>query len=90
MRQASEPKRLRLHRVRFAQEHGVKAAARAFRTTPKTVRKWRDRYTGHLESLQDLSRASGHLYYRLTRALQFILTPLAPDRQMFGGRLQNG
>ena len=57
MRQASDPKHLRLHLVQFAKEHGVKAAARAFRTTPKTVRKWRDRYNGRLDDLQNLSRA---------------------------------
>jgi transposase len=43
--------------VQFAKEHGVKPAARAFGATPKTVRKWRDRYDGRLESLQERSRA---------------------------------
>jgi transposase len=57
MRDASDPKHLRLRLIQYAKAHGVKAAARAFQTTPKTVRKWRDRYDGTLESLADLSRA---------------------------------
>jgi len=57
MRQASDPKYLRLRMVQFAKQHGVKAAARLFHATPKTARKWRDRYDGTLESLCDHSRA---------------------------------
>jgi len=60
MRQASDPKHLRLHLVQYAKAHGVKAAARAFRTSPKTVRKWRDRYDGRLDSLRARSRAPHH------------------------------
>ncbi|MBL7141274.1 MAG: helix-turn-helix domain containing protein, partial [Planctomycetes bacterium] len=57
MRDARDPKHLRLQMVRHAHAHGVKAAARAFHTTPKTVRKWRDRFDGTLASLADRSRA---------------------------------
>jgi len=57
MRQASDPKHLRLRMVQFAQEHGVKPAARAFHATPKTVRKWLARYNDRIESLADHSRA---------------------------------
>ena len=57
MRQVRDPKHLRLQMVLYAQAHGVKAAARTFRTTPKTVRKWRDRFDGALASLQEKSRA---------------------------------
>jgi hypothetical protein len=42
--------------IRHAREHGVKPAAVVFHTTPKTVRKWRDRYDGTLDSLADQSR----------------------------------
>ncbi len=40
--------------VRFAREHGVKPAARAFNTTPKTVRKWLSRWEpGSMRGLED-------------------------------------
>ena len=35
---------LRLRMVRYAISDGIKPAARAFSTTPKTVRKWLNRY----------------------------------------------
>ena len=57
MRHAIDPKHLRLRMVRYAQEHGVKPAAQAFNSTPKTVRKWLARYEGTLESLAEHSRA---------------------------------
>ena len=57
MRHARDPQHLRLQMVRHAEAHGVKAAARAFHATPKTVRKWRDRFDGTLASLADRSRA---------------------------------
>jgi transposase-like protein len=52
--------RYRLQLVRFAREHGTKPAARTFHTSPQTVRKWRRRYDGSLQSLQDHSRAPHH------------------------------
>jgi len=40
--------------VRFARDHGVKPAARAFNTTPKTVRKWLSRWEpGSMRGLED-------------------------------------
>ena len=61
MRQSKDRRQLRYAMVRFAHEHGVKPAARAFHTTPKTVRKWRDRCRpGSLAGLDDLSRAPKH------------------------------
>jgi len=40
--------------VRYAREHGVKPAARAFNTTPRTVRKWLSRWEpGSLRGLED-------------------------------------
>lgn len=65
MREIRDPKHLRLKMVQYAEAHGVKAAARHFRTTPKTVRKWRRRYDGTLESLAELSRAPHHRPRRL-------------------------
>ena len=44
--------------VRYAHLHGVSAAARAFATTRKTVRKWLTRYQAHGTSgLHDYSKA---------------------------------
>ena len=57
MREASDPKHLRLRMVRLAKERGVKTASREYHVTPKTVRKWRRRYDGTLESLDEHSRA---------------------------------
>lgn len=57
MRQSKAPTYVRLELVRAAREHGVKPAARAFGTTPKTVRKWLGRWQpGSLRGLQDRSR----------------------------------
>jgi len=56
--QFKEPRRYRLELVRYAQEHGVKPAARHFNTTPKTIRKWLKRHTpGSYEGLSDRSKA---------------------------------
>jgi transposase len=58
MRRCKDPKLLKYEMVRFAQEHGVKPAARAFRTTPKTVRKWLKRWQpGSLQGLECRSKA---------------------------------
>lgn len=58
MRQSKDSRFLRLRMVRFALEHGIKPAARAFATYPKTVRKWLRRYQeGGYQVLVDRSRA---------------------------------
>lgn len=57
MRQSQDPKTLRLRMALHAREHGVKAAARAFHSTAKTVRKWLKRFDGKLASLESRSRA---------------------------------
>ena len=60
MRESKEPRHLRLKMVRYARQHGVKPAARAFHATPKTVRKWLRRFDASLDSLADHSRAPYH------------------------------
>jgi len=40
----SDPKTLRYQLIRYALQNGIKAAARVFHTTPKTVRKWVSRW----------------------------------------------
>ena len=58
MRQSKDPRLLRFEMVRYAGDNGVKPAARAFNTTPKTVRKWLKRWQpGSLRGLEDQSRA---------------------------------
>lgn len=59
MRRASkDPKVFRYKLVNYAKEHGIKPAARAFDTTPKTVRKWLRRWEpGSMRGLSDRSRA---------------------------------
>src|SRR3989304_7576050 len=48
----------RLRLVTPARQHGIKPAARAFRTTVPTVRKWLRRHQAQgLKGLQELSRA---------------------------------
>ena len=69
MRQSKDPSDLRLRLVRFADQHGVKPAARAFGTTPKTVRKWCARWRrGSKQGLSELSRAPKHPARRITPA----------------------
>jgi transposase len=58
IRQSKDPKLFRYQLVRYAEKHGVKPAARAFKTTPKTVRKWLNRWQpGSLRGLDDQSKA---------------------------------
>ncbi len=58
MRQSKDPRYIRYEMVGYARDHGVKPAARAFNTTPKTVRKWLRRWQpGSLRGLEDQSRA---------------------------------
>ena len=56
VRESRVSEKLRLRMVRYAREHGVKPAARAFGTTPQTVRKWLGRFDGTLRSLAERSR----------------------------------
>ena len=60
---------LRLAMVRFAREHGVSESAREFKTSRKTVRKWRDRYQKeHTGGLKDQSRAPHHIPHKMSEA----------------------
>lgn len=57
MRQSQDPRFLRLQMALYAKAHGVKPAARAFKVTPKTIRKWLARFDGKIASLDARSRA---------------------------------
>ena len=57
-RDLRSPYTFRIKLVQYAHEHGVSAAARAFATTRKTVRKWLTRYQAHgTVGLRDASKA---------------------------------
>jgi transposase len=57
MKQNAGKFELRLRMVQYAKRYGVKPAARAFDTTPKTVRKWLHRYQQErLTGLNELPR----------------------------------
>jgi len=58
MRQSKDPKLLRYEMVRYAKDRGVEPAARVFKATPKTVRKWLSRWQpGSLRGLEDRRKA---------------------------------
>lgn len=58
---------LRLEIVRFARDNGVSAAAREFKTTRKTVRKWRNRHEQeHTKGLLDRSRAPHSIPHKMS------------------------
>ena len=67
MRESKDSRHLRLRMVRNAQNIGVKPTAVLFGTTPKTVRKWLQRFDGTLLSLTDHSRAPKRPARRLTK-----------------------
>ena len=67
MRESKDPKLLRLRIVLDAGRRGVKPAARTFRTSVQTVRKWLGRFDGTLDSLADRSRAPRHRPRKLPR-----------------------
>ena len=60
MREVKAPRHLRLRMVVYAQQHGIKPAARFFCCTVNTVRKWGRRFDGTLGSLASQTRAPHH------------------------------
>jgi transposase len=70
VRQMSNAFNYRLRLATHARQHGIKAAARAFRTTVPTVRKWLRRYEAQgLKGLQQLSRAPHSCPHKITAEL---------------------
>jgi transposase len=77
----------RLRLVTHARQHGIKAAARAFRTTVPTVRKWLRRYEAQgLKGLQELSRAPHSCPHKITGALAQQVVDLRRQLPTFGAR----
>jgi len=59
---------LRLELVRYAQEHGIREAARAFRASRNTVRLWLRRYeAGGAGALVERSRAPKRIVHKTSR-----------------------
>lgn len=62
MRICTEKKSYRYQIVIYAKNRGVKPAARAYNTSPKVIRKWRDRFEEEsYEGLADKSRRPHHM-----------------------------
>ena len=80
----SERARYRLALIRHAQKHGVKPAARAFATSPQTIRKWLRRWDGTLASLQDHSRAPHHCPHRIDPQLEREIVQLRKKLHTYG------
>ncbi len=77
----------RLRLVTHARQHGIKAAARAFRTTVPTVRKWLRRYEGQgLKGLQQLSRAPHSCPHKIGGELAARVVELRRQLPTFGAR----
>ena len=60
---------LRLDLVRYAQEHGIREAARVFRCSRNTVRKWKRGFEAHgVSGLEDGSRAPHRIPHKTAAA----------------------
>ena len=81
----------RLKVVEFAKLYGVSAAAREFKTTRKTVRKWRDRFKQEgLPGLQDKSRAPHNIPHKMSKEKENRIEDLRKHHPRWGAiRLKN-
>ena len=78
---------LRLKLVRYALQHGVKPAARAFATTAKTVRKWLRRYRQErLAGLNELPRIPLSCPHRTPPALEQKIVQLRKQFPFMGAK----
>ncbi|MBZ5516102.1 MAG: helix-turn-helix domain-containing protein [Acidobacteriia bacterium] len=77
----------RLRLVTHARQHGIKAAARAFRATVPTVRKWGRRYEEQgLKGLQERSRAPHSCPHKIVGELAQRVVELRRRLPTFGAR----
>jgi transposase len=77
----------RLRLVTHARQQGIKAAARAFRTTVPTVRKWVRRYQARgLKGLQEVSRAPHSCPHKIEGELAQRVVELRRQLPTFGAR----
>ena len=76
---------LRLRMVRMAEEEGISATARQYRTTRKTVQKWVGRYRkGGLEALKNRSRAPKHIPHKMSPELERKIVRLRTKYRAWG------
>jgi len=87
VRQMKNPFNYRLRLVTHARQHGIKATARAFRTTVPTVRKWVRRWEEHgLEGLKERSRAPHSCPHKVRGELVQRVVELRRQLPSFGAR----
>jgi transposase len=87
MKQSADKFDLRLRLVRFARQEGVKPAARAFDTTPRTVRKWLRRYhQDRLAGLHELPRIPESCPHKIAGALEQQIVRLRKRFPFMGAR----
>jgi transposase-like protein len=78
---------LRVRMVRMAEEEGISATARYYRTTRKTVQKWVRRYReGGLGALQNRSRAPKRIPHKMSRELEKKIVELRKRYPVWGPR----
>lgn len=70
IRNSKSPEHIRLAMVQVARDKDIKPAARAFRVSVQTVRKWMRRYDGTWASLRDRSRAPHRRLQRISAQLE--------------------
>jgi transposase len=76
---------LRLRMVRMAEEEGISAAARHYRTTRKTVQKWVRRYgEGGLGALKNRSRAPKRIPHKMSPELERKIVRLRTKYRAWG------
>lgn len=87
VRQMKNAFNYRLRLVTHARQHGLKAAARAFRTTVPTVRKWKQRYEEQgLKGMKEHSRAPHSCPHKITGELAQRVLELRRQLPTFGAR----
>jgi transposase-like protein len=77
----------RLRMVEYALEHGNSQAAREYRTTRKTVRKWVQRFEQEgLDGLKDRKKAPHHIPHKLRSEDEARIVELRKDHPSWGSR----
>ncbi len=85
LKNSKDPRWIRFKLVSYAKKHGIKAAARAFRTTPRTVRKWYGRWRpGTLQGLADQSKAPKSCPHKIAASLEAEIVQLKRQLPAWG------
>ncbi|HID04120.1 MAG TPA: transposase, partial [Desulfobacterales bacterium] len=87
-RNSKDPVQYRVEIVKEAQKHGIKPTARAFRTTPKTVRKWVQRFEEEKKpGLRDRSRKPKHSPKQMKRYWYYKVQDVCNQAQKMNKRI---